>query len=59
MKNQDDRDFFAELDREFYAERDADYSMKPEQAAKVVARYPNDTPEGYEKIKPEEFFDGA
>jgi hypothetical protein len=55
----DDYKFLEDIKRELDAERDADYSVTPEEAAKLMARYPKDTPEGYKAIPFEEFFDGA
>lgn len=54
-----DYSFLADIKAELDAERDADYSVTPEEAAALRARYPVDTPEAYRHIKPEEFFDGA
>lgn len=58
MKKAND-DFLADIKRDLDAERDADYSVTPEEAEKLMARYPEDMPAGYAKIKPEDFFDGA
>ena len=51
--------FLLDIKKSLDAERDADYSVTPEERERQQASYPTDTPQGYEKIKPEEFFDGA
>jgi hypothetical protein len=58
-KAHDSYSFLADIKKELDAERDADYSVTPERAAYLRKFYPRDTPAGYEKIKPEEFFDGS
>ncbi len=59
-KPDDDLSFLDDIKKELDAERDADYSnVTPERAAYLLKFYPRDMPVGYEKIKPEEFFDGA
>jgi hypothetical protein len=61
MSNQDPDAFLDDNIRQFEAERDADYSVTPEQAARLRKQYPvtGKVSEGYEKFTPEEFFDGA
>lgn len=59
---EDERTLRAQRRKELRAELDADYSVTPEEGAALRARYlteGGDTPEAYEGIKPEEFFDGA
>jgi hypothetical protein len=58
-KADDSYSFLADIQNENRAMREADYSLTPEEAKELRARYPKDTPEAYNKIKPEEFFDGA
>jgi hypothetical protein len=61
MKDQDDYGFLADIAKEHEAMRAADYSVTPEEAVKLRKLYPMDgsLADGYGKIKPEEFFDGA
>lgn len=59
---EDDRAYRAERRKAYRAMREEIPEVTPERAAYLRERYPvdgSDTPEGYEKIKPEEFFDGA
>jgi hypothetical protein len=58
-KPDDDLSFLDDIWKKHRTMREADYSLTPEEAKELMARYPKDTPEGYKKIKPEEFFDGA
>lgn len=51
--------FLAGIKAEIDAERDAGYSVTPKEADDLRKRYPLDTPEGYKRFTPEEFFDGA
>lgn len=57
MKGNGD-DFLDDIKLGLDAERNADYGMKPAEAEKLMARYPKDTPAGYEKIDASRFFDG-
>lgn len=60
MKEKDPDAFIDEIIAENRAERDVDYSVTPEEGERLLKEYANDVaPEGYKKIKPEEFFDGA
>lgn len=60
MKEKDPDAFLDDIKAEIDAERDVDYSVTPEEGERILKRWANDvTPEGYKKIKPEEFFDGA
>jgi hypothetical protein len=51
--------FLADIKKGLDADRDADYGVTAAEAEKLMARYPQDTPAAYTKIKPEEFFDGV
>ncbi|MEY3962878.1 MAG: hypothetical protein RLZZ106_133 [Cyanobacteriota bacterium] len=51
--------FLDQIKNQLDAERDADWSVAPAEAHALMARYPADTPAGFEKIEPAEFFDGA
>ncbi len=60
MKGKDPDAFLDDIKAEIDAERYVDYSLTPEAAERIRKRWANDvTPDGYKKIKPEEFFDGA
>lgn len=58
----DDYGFLRDIRKRQEAERNADTweagVVTPERAKYLEANYPKDTPAGYDKIKPEEFFDG-
>lgn len=59
MKDKDPDAWLDDVTKEFEAERDADYSVTPEEGARLVKKYEGmGTPDGYERFTPEEFFDG-
>jgi hypothetical protein len=58
LLNNDDA-WLADYKKELDAEREVEYTVTPEEGERLLARYPKDTPEGYKKIDPAEFFDGA
>lgn len=54
-------DFLADIKASLDAERDVEYTVTAQEAADLRKRYPldgSDTPEGYKKFTPEQFFDG-
>lgn len=60
MKEKDPDAFLDDIKAGLNAERDVDYSVTAEEGKRILKRWANDvTPEGYKKIKPEEFFDGT
>jgi hypothetical protein len=61
MKGKDPDAFLDDIKADLDAERDKDYSVTPEEGERILKRWANNdvTPEGYKKIKPEEFFDGT
>lgn len=54
-----DYSFLDQIKQRLDAEREMDWSVTPEEAERLMARYPKDTPEAYRRFTPEEFFDGS